>query len=48
MREYDCSRCGVVLAKPIEISARYCYDPKTEKTFLVCRKCKRKRDKIIW
>jgi len=48
MREYYCSRCGVVLARPIELTASYCYDPKTEKTFLVCKKCKRKKDKVIW
>jgi hypothetical protein len=48
MREYFCSRCGVVLARPIEMSAKYCYDPKNEKTFLVCRKCKKKRDRAIW
>lgn len=48
MREYYCFRCGVVLARPIELAANYCYDPKTEKTFLVCRKCKSKKDRVIW
>jgi DNA-directed RNA polymerase subunit RPC12/RpoP len=48
MMEYYCNKCGVVLARPIETSANYCYDPKTERTFLVCNKCKRKRDRVIW
>jgi len=48
MREYYCARCEVVLARPIELTAKYCYDTKTEKTFLVCRKCTKKRDKVIW
>ena len=48
MREYYCARGGVVLARPIEMTASYCYDANTEKTFLVCRKCKRKEDRIIW
>lgn len=48
MREYYCARCGVVLARPIELTANYCYNPKNERTFLVCRKCRRKKDKVIW
>lgn len=48
MNEYHCARCGVVLARPIEMSAIYCYDPMTEKTFLVCKKCKKKKDRVIW
>jgi hypothetical protein len=48
MREYYCGRCGVVLARPIESTANYCYDIKNEKTFLVCRKCRKKKDNIIW
>jgi len=48
MREYYCSRCGVVLARPIEATASYCYDQKNEKTFLVCKGCKKKKDRVIW
>ena len=48
MREYYCFRCGNVLARPIELTASYCYDKKTEKTFLVCKKCTKKKDQIIW
>jgi hypothetical protein len=48
MRTYACARCEVVLAVPIELSSNYCYDPKEDKTFLVCKKCIKKKDQIIW
>ena len=48
MNEYYCSRCEIVLARPIEVSASYCYDHKSEGAFLICKKCKRKRDRVIW
>jgi len=48
MRNYNCARCNVVLANPIELSSNYCYDPKEDKTFLVCKKCTKENDVIIW
>jgi len=48
MRDYNCSRCNVVLAMPIELTSNYCYDPKEDKTILICKKCTKKKDQIIW
>jgi len=48
MMEYYCFRCGVVLAKPISLTANYCYDLKEDKTILICKKCTKKKDQIIW